>query len=40
MVDEWSIETLKVIILSKKTDSLGIKEEPYWDFVEFITKYI
>ena len=35
MGDEWTIETLKVMSQSGKTnaDSLGIKEEPYWNFV-------
>ena len=34
--DEWSIENLKIFFQSgeKSTESLGIKEEPYWDFVE------
>ena len=34
--DDWTIETLKAMIQSCKTnaDSLGVKEDPYWDFVE------
>ena len=36
MGDEWTIETLKVIFQSgkKHSDSLGFKEELYWDCVE------
>ena len=36
MGDEWTIETLKVVSQSgkKNADSLGVKEESYWNFVE------
>ena len=36
MGNKSTIETLKIMFQSglKNTDSLGIKEEPYWDFVE------
>ena len=35
MGDNWTIETLKVMSQSEKnTDSLGVKEESYWDFVQ------
>ena len=36
MGNECTIETLKIMFQSglKNTDSVGIKEEPYWDFVE------
>ena len=41
MGDEWSIETLKVMFQSWEgnADSLGVKEEPYWDIVE-VDNYI
>ena len=36
MGDDWTIETLKIMSQSGKTnaDSLGVKEYSYWDFVE------
>ena len=36
MGDEWTIETLKVMVQSsfKKPDNFGVKVERYWDFVE------
>ena len=36
MGDDWTIETLKIMSQSGKTnaDSLGVKEDSYWDFVE------
>ena len=38
--DEWLIETLKVMFRSEKNaENLGVKEEPYWDFVE-VDNYI
>ena len=38
--DEWSIENIKICFnLEKNTESLGVKEEPYWDFVE-VDNYI
>ena len=41
MGDEWSIENLEVMFQSGggNADSLGVKEEPYWDFVE-VDNYI
>ena len=41
MDDEWTIETLKVISQSgrKNDECLGVKETPYWNFVE-INKFI
>ena len=39
--DEWSIENLKTMYQSgkKNAESLRVKEEPYWDFVE-VDNYI
>ena len=39
--DEWSIENIKIMFQSGKKDaeSVGVKEEPYWDFVE-VDNYI
>ena len=35
MGDEWSIENLKVMFqYGGNAESLGVKEEPYYDFVE------
>ena len=36
MGNEWTIETLKVMskYSAKNADCLGVKEEPYWDFIE------
>ena len=36
MGDEWSIENLKTMLQSGggNAESLGVKEEPYWDCVE------
>ena len=36
MGDKWTIKTLKVMSQSGKKNSvsLGVKEEPYWGFVE------
>ena len=36
MSDELTLETLKAMSRSgkKKADSVGVKEEPYWDFVQ------
>ena len=35
MDDEWTIETLKVMSQSGgNAECLGVKEEPYWDYVE------
>ena len=36
MGNEWDYRNFKsnVPIQFKNTDSLGVKEEPYWDFVE------
>ena len=41
MGNEWPIESLRVMFQSgrKNTDSLGVKEEPYLDFVE-VENYI
>ena len=41
MGDEWTIETFKLMSQSgkKKSVSLGVKEKPYWDFVE-VDNYI